>query len=526
VNTMQNGNAAERPDDGGGEYVSSYNGVGSGLGSGSEAIDEFLEERSEEQEEEEFIRAVDLLMTRSAERPAYVSSVHVDGVARTEDWLTERAVEGLLYAKTYEEVWKAAGVAQIKLEDLDVFKNVEFVIDIVPGGKVNELEVTFEVEEKGILSGGGINLTAGKNEGNANIEFNLNNLTGRADRIDLKTSRSTQSTTTTEASYKLPLDGDVDWPLTLGYFKDSEVRDTSSHTQHTRGLFASYNTYSEFGEHNMRYELGWRSIADLQDKVSFAVREDAGHSMKSSVKHTLKIDLAKDTEAPETSVLKLETEVAGIGGGASFLKNTLDFMYRLPFWGGLWEFGVSCKGGLIHPLVPGFAARAVQGVINPTATRAAAAEAEAAEAEQPESLRTRPQISDRFFLGGSWDVRGFGLKSIGPSSRMDALGGDGFWAGALHLYTPLPYGPWRERFGTTLRPHFFVNGGACVAKPAGKSWAEAQESLVNETSASVGVGLAAKLSGIQIELNMCLPIKIHGAAKPNDVQFGCGIQFL
>ena len=98
----------------------------------------------------------------------------------------------------------------------------------------------------------GINLTAGKNEGNANIEFNLNNLTGRADRIDLKTSRSTQSTTTTEASYKLPLDGDVDWPLTLGYFKDSEVRDTSSHTQHTRGLFASYNTYSEFGEHNMR----------------------------------------------------------------------------------------------------------------------------------------------------------------------------------------------------------------------------------------------------------------------------------
>ena len=33
---MQNGNAAEGPDDGGGEYVSSYNGVGSGLGSGSE----------------------------------------------------------------------------------------------------------------------------------------------------------------------------------------------------------------------------------------------------------------------------------------------------------------------------------------------------------------------------------------------------------------------------------------------------------------------------------------------------------
>jgi len=511
-----------------------------GLGSGSQAIDEFLEEKSEEQEEEDFVRAVDLLMSRSAERPAYVSSVHVDGVARTEDWLTENAVDGLLYAKTYAEVWKAAGVAQVNLEDLDVFKTVEFVVDVVPGGKVNELVVTFEVEEKGRLSGGGINLTAGRNEGNANIEFNLNNLTGRADRIDMKSSRSTQSTTTTEVSYKLPLNGDVHWPLTLGYFKEAEVRETSSHTQHTQGLFASYDTYSEFGEHNLRYELGLRNIGDMVDKVSFAVREDAGHSMKSSLKHTLKVDLAKDDEAPETSVLKLETELAGIGGGASFLKNTLDFMYRLPFWDGLWEVGVSCRGGLIHPLLPGYLGRTVQAVVDPNAAIAAAAEveAEAAQAAGGGSGNdggggggggggvARPQISDRFFLGGSWDVRGFGLRSIGPSSKKDALGGDGFWAGALHLYTPLPYGPWRERFGKTLRPHFFVNGGACVAKPAGMSWSDAQQSLVNETSASVGVGLAAKLSSIHIELNMCLPIKVHGTAKPNDVQFGCGIQFL
>ena len=311
--------------------------------------------------------------------------------------------------------------------------------------------MTFEVEEKGRLSGGGINLTAGRNEGNANIEFNLNNLTGKADRIDLKTSRSTQSTTTTECSYKLPLNGDVYWPLTLGYFKNSEVRETSSHTQHTQGLFGTYDTYSEFGEHTIRYELGLRDITEMADKVSFAVREDAGHSMKSSLKHTLKVDLAKDDEAPETSVLKLETELAGIGGGASFFKNTLDFMYRLPFWGGLWEVGVSCRGGLIHPLLPGYLGRTAQAIVDPNASAAAAeAAAEAAAAAAAEAAQdagadagaaqlVRPQISDRFFLGGSWDVRGFGLRSIGPTAGADALGGDGFWAGALHLYTPLPY---------------------------------------------------------------------------------------
>lgn len=111
-----------------------------------------------------------------------------------------------------------------------------------PGGHVNELEVTFEVVEKGRLSGGGVSMTAGRNEGTANLEFNFNNLTGRADRIDMKTTRSTESNSTTEVSYRLPVAGDVYWPVTFGYFKDSEIRQTSSHTQHTRGIFASYNT--------------------------------------------------------------------------------------------------------------------------------------------------------------------------------------------------------------------------------------------------------------------------------------------
>lgn len=47
-----------------------------------------------------------------------MSSVHVDGVARTEDWLTERAVEGLLYAKTYEEVRQPLAAAATRMPPL------------------------------------------------------------------------------------------------------------------------------------------------------------------------------------------------------------------------------------------------------------------------------------------------------------------------------------------------------------------------------------------------------------------------
>jgi outer membrane protein insertion porin family len=429
-------------------------------------------------------------------------------------------------------VWEAAKRAQVNLEDLECFKNVEFLVDIVEGGNVNDVQVTYEVKEKGLLSGGTISVTGGRNEGKGNLEFNLNNLTGRADRIDLKVSQSTASASAFEASYRLPVYGNVQFPATFGMFKESEVSPFETHTQVTRGVFGSYGTYSAFGEHNLRYELGWRELTNLKDTVSFALRQDAGHSMKSALRHTLKIDLTEGQEdSLDTGALTFETEVAGIGGGASFLKNTVDFMYRHPFWGGLWEVGVSCRAGLLHPLIPGFVGRSTRAILDPKAGEAEAAAAEAAadagpSSKTPLAIRVRPQISDRFFLGGSWDVRGFGLRTIGPVDRQDALGGDGFWAGALHLYTPLPYAPWRERFGNTLRPHFFVNGGACVQKAAGQPWSGAYKTLRDETSASCGIGLAAQLSVIQLELNFCVPVKIHGGAKPQDIQFGVGMHFL
>lgn len=41
----------------------------------------------------------------------------------------------------------------------------------------------------------------------------------------------------------------------------------------------------------------------------------------------------------------------------------------------------------------------------------------------------------------------------------DYLGGEGYWAGGLHLYTPLPFRPGRGGFGDLFRTHFFLNAG-------------------------------------------------------------------
>lgn len=109
-------------------------------------------------------------------------------------------------------------------------------------------------------------------------------------------------------------------------------------------------------------------------------------------------------------------------------------------------------------------------------------------------------ISDvRFYLGGPTSVRGFGMYCIGPQSEGwfhfrrfkkkkswtekrslfklridyflkkwpvccfacsgDYLGGDAYWAGGLHLYTPLPFRSTRGGFADLFRTHFFLNAG-------------------------------------------------------------------
>jgi hypothetical protein len=66
---------------------------------------------------------------------------------------------------------------------------------------------------------GGTGFNVGNNEGSADFGLNLNNLTGRADRLKWNLSRSSQGNAIYDLSYNLPLFGDVYSPLSLGVAK-------------------------------------------------------------------------------------------------------------------------------------------------------------------------------------------------------------------------------------------------------------------------------------------------------------------
>eukprot|EP00064_Thunnus_orientalis_P017290 superscaffoldBa00003635_g17371 len=137
-------------------------------------------------------------------------------------------------------------------------------------------------------------------------------------------------------------------------------------------------------------------------------------------------------------------------------------------------------------------------------------------------------IADRFYLGGPTSVRGFGMYSIGPQSEGDYLGGEAYWAGGLHLYTPLPFRPGKGGFGDLFRTHFFLNAGNLCNLNYGDGPRAHLQKLAECIRWSYGAGIVLRLGNIaRLELNYCVPMGVQSGDRICDgVQFGAGIRFL
>jgi outer membrane protein insertion porin family len=199
--------------------------------------------------------------------------------------------------------------------------------------------------------------------------------------------------------------------------------------------------------------------------------------------------------------LLLTNEVAGgkLGGDQHFAKNEVKASYRAPLNENGVTFGVGFRAGVLAPL---------QDLLQPAAPAPAGIALPI--------LRPRPShIGDRFFLGGTLDVRGFHFQSIGPRTGRYASGADAFWAAAGHIWTPLP-GRLRRHIGDAIQVHGFLNAGSAVtlasAQPAVLRAAASQ--LSNDFAAACGVGLSATLSFCTVEVNYCVPLRSGTGALP------------
>ncbi|GMF27336.1 unnamed protein product [Phytophthora fragariaefolia] len=197
----------------------------------------------------------------------------------------------------------------------------------------------------------------------------------------------------------------------------------SSYNEKIRAGSISISDYE--GVHDLSLNVGWRDLLPRRDskiptayRASPSILAEAMPSTKTSVRYVFTDDSRDNVVYPTAGGL-FKTEIAGLVGDVKFVKAEVEgqkhigvgpIVYKMP----ILNLSLSYHIGTVKSYG---------------------------------SEQHRPaRISDRFFLGGPMNVRGFNHKGIGPRAspldggvaQGDALGGDVSYHGTASLGFPVP----------------------------------------------------------------------------------------
>lgn len=186
----------------------------------------------------------------------------------------------------------------------------------------------------------------------------------------------------------------------------------SSFSEQLRGISASLVN----GAHTGEYELAWRQLTDPSRTASNAIRQQLGHSVKSSVKHTFKVDRRDNPFRPSAGwALRTTSELAGVGPSdlLRFCRFEAETVAAVPLARGV-ALALSLRTGVLLPL-------GSTGGRRPATHIRYASWVRCCSLACSDTARIIPPCSDRFFLGGPDSLRGFSTKGAGPSDARRPL---------------------------------------------------------------------------------------------------------
>lgn len=425
--------------------------------------------------------------------PARVDRINVSGLGRTKDDFVKDTVKDLFEAQDLQDVVLRAYNVRQQLSALECFRSVGVVIDTsstTPHG----LEVTFHVRELRRVVGG-INTTVGNNEGALVLGMKCPNVLGRGERVQTELTFGHKRSNNCSLQLLKPLVGSRRTVLSASAYQAMSEWPASGYRLLERGLIldASLQSLSAL-RHTLQLDTAIRDLSVLSCTTAFAVREQSGPSLRCSLRHILSMDSRDEGAFPTVGqLLRLTSELAGLGGDVGYLKNELHGQLNVPLAGDAAVLQASAQLGVLAP------------------------------AGQDKHLI----LADQFFLGGPLSLRGFQNRGVGPHADGNALGSDVYWSAGLHLFTPLPFTPGKGGLGDLFRMHFFLNAGN-VGHIKMDNLGETLEDLQRNVRMSYGVGLAARIgSSARLELNYCFPAAYQrGDQLQPGVQFGIGMHFL
>lgn len=427
--------------------------------------------------------------------PARVNKIIVQGLNKTKDEFIQKKLAHIFKAENVAEMLVLCQTAKYDLRRLDIFRSVQVNIDTAKNVEGDDrYNVVFDVKEKRWF-GGGVHATfSGDNNATMVGSLQMPNTFGRAENVRLEYNKSLKGDHGGVFRFSKPLNGNPDVRFSSSVYKMNLEYPWSGFKETCRGLNMDFTFPSSLGDHCLRWEGVWRDLRALNRTTSFTVREQAGHSLKSSVKHQFTRDERDSQILPsQGSLFKMEQEFAGLGGNVEFFKHDMELQLN--------------KKLILDTVVQLSLLGGIMKNPNPNA---------------------EIRINDRFFLGGPLNLRGFNAKGVGPHSEGNALGGDTYWAAGLHLYTPLPFRPGKGGFGDFFRTHFFVNAGNVYNIQTDKPFLENVKGLSEEFRLAYGAGIVLMMGNVaRLELNYVVPIRAQTGDSINQgLQFGIGVTFM
>ena len=239
------------------------------------------------------------------------------------------------------------------------------------------------------------------------------------------------------------------------------------------------------------WSMSWRDVIPRRNpnftmRASPEIIQQSGPSVKHSVVLETRTNgaLCDDRFQPTQGIdFHAKVEVAGPPGDVGFVKAQGGAAMHYPMTEWLSLHGI-VNGGCASPL--SFGGLCTQG----------------------------PTVSDKFFVGGPNQMRGFVPSGIGPRAKLsscglgDALGGDLFYTTTLAASTPIPYGA--RLFG-------FANAGTLTGMNVPLS------AIALSTRASIGAGLSMGFGMGRLEATYAWPIRYGPRDARRALQFGFGL---